>query len=336
MPNEGQDAAAALALAEEILATAENPGAVLFVLDDLSPGDVAALSATQTPLVLLVTVPETVKLPQLDQITDATVVRITPDDRDIAAIERRVRSAHQAALAGDERLAWNDRAWWLAWPAGLLALLWFRRGWTMRWVVVLATLMTLQTPGRAAADGWVDWFLTPDQQGQLAYRNKDYARAAELFTDPMWQAYALYRSGQYEAAVTAFKALPGADAAFAQGMAEIRNRQYRPGVRSFEKALERQPDFPEAAQNLEIAKAIVDYVETAQEQSDTGESAGIGADEVVFDNESNRGADSTITEPTDDAPAAPLTADQWMQAIDTDMGDFLRSRFLLDTSGGTE
>lgn len=335
MPETGQNATAALALSEDILSTAESPGAVLLVLDDLAPGDVETLNASQTPLVILVAAPESVKLPQLNQLSTATIVRLTADDSDIQTIERRVRSAHRAALAGDERLAWNDRAWWLAWPAALLTLIWFRRGWTMRWAVIVLALTLFQAPGRAQADGWVDWFLTPDQQGRLAYQNKDYARAADLFVDPMWQGYALYKAGRYEEAVAVYKELQTADAAFAQGMAEIRNREYRPAVRSFETALERQPDFPEAETNLEIAKAIVEYVESAREQSDTGEAAGIGADDIVFDNEAERGADTTI-EAAEEQGSAPLTADQWMQSIDTDMGDFLRSRFLLDTRGGQE
>ena len=51
---------------------------------------------------------------------------------------------------------------------------------------------------------------------------------------------------------------------------------------------------------------------------------------VVFDNEAARGAQTQIEAPDEDA--APLTADQWLQSIDTDMGDFLRSRFLLDNA----
>ena len=125
--------------------------------------------------------------------------------------------------------------------------------------------------------------------------------------------------------------LDTAEAAFAQGMAEIKSRQYRPAVRSFETALVRRPDFPEAERNRDVAMAIVEYVETTREQSDTGEERGIGADDVGFDNEAARGAETQIEAPKEGA--APLTAEQWIQSIDTDMGDFLRSRFLLDNEG---
>ena len=332
MPREGDDAAAALEVAAGILETAETPGAVLFALDDLNPADVDALNAwdpeTRPPLVFLVAAPPGTPLPQLDRVSGATTVAITTDDSDIARIERRVRSAHAAALAADDRLRWDDRGWWLAWPAALLCALWFRRGWTMRWLLVL---MLLHLPGPVQAEGWRDWFLTPDQQGRLAFEDKRFADAADLFEDPMWKGYASYRAGQYEAAISILSRLDSAEAAFAQGMAEIKNRQYRPAVRSFETALERRPEFPEAEHNLAVARAIVEYVEAAREASDTGEERGIGADDVVFDNEAGRGADTEMEVP--DEGAAPQTAEQWIQSIDTDMGDFLRSRFLLDTAG---
>ena len=334
MPVEGDNATAALDLATGILNDAETPGAVLFVLDDLNPADLAAFQAQTDPplppVVFLVTLPERTPLPLLDQIPDATVVRLTADDSDIAQIERRLRSAHRAALLADERLAWDDRGWWLLWPVALLVLLWFRRGWTMRWAAVAVAVLSLQPPGAAQADGWIDWFLTPDQQGRWAYEHKDFARAGELFQDPMWQGHAKLRAGQYEDAAAIFARLDTADAAFSEGLALIRNREYRPGARAFEKALVRRPDFPEAETNRDIAWAIVDYVETAREQSDTGEDSGIGADEIVFDNEAQRGATTQIEAPQKEA--LPQTADQWIDSIDTDMGGFLRSRFLLENA----
>ncbi len=199
----------------------------------------------------------------------------------------------------------------------------------MRWAwIVLIVGLVPADPARA--DGWRDWFLTSDQQGFLKYRNKEFSEAGMLFEDPFWRGYAKYRAGEYEDAAEIFAGLTTAEAAFAEGMAEIRNRGYRPAIAAFEKALDRQPDFPEAEQNLEVAKAILDFVETTREQSDTGEEAGIGADETVYDNEAQRGAQTEVA-PEDAGPSA-LTADQWMTSIDINMQDFLRSRFLLENA----
>lgn len=332
MPTPGDDATAALGLAVEILHGADSDGAILFVLDDLNPMDVAAfLGEDLPPVVFLVTLPAGGSIPQLDSLNRAAVVQLTPDNTDIGQIERRLKSAHQAALLADERLAWDDRGWWLVWPAALLSLLWFRRGWTMRWGFTGVLLVLLQSPETARADGWLDWFLTPDQQGRLAYENKDFSKAADIFLDPMWQGYALMKAGRYEEAAQALSRLDSPEAAFTEGLSRIRNREYRPGARAFETALVRRPGWTEAEHNRDVAWAIVAYVEAAQEASDTGEEAGIGADEIVFDNEANRGAETRIEAPAEDA--TPLTADQWIDSIDTDMGDFLRSRFLFDMTG---
>lgn len=334
MPVDGDRPADALALATGILADADTAGAILFVLDDFDPADIAAFSdpsdPARPPIVFLVAAPKSVNLVQLDQIPDATIIRFSADDTDINQIERRVRSAYLAALAGDDRLQWNDRGWVLAWPAALLVLLWFRRGWTMRWSMVLLAALAMQFPSSARADGWIDWFLTPDQQGMIAFNNKDFARAGDLFQDPYWRGYAKSKAGQYEDSAEVFSRLDSAQAAFAEGMARVRFRQYRPAIAAFEKALIRQPDYPEAQTNLDITKAILVYVEEAREAADTGEDSGIGADDVVFDNDDARGTTTQIEVPTD--AAAPLTAEQWISSIDTDMQDFLRNRFVQENA----
>ncbi|MDP5218459.1 VWA domain-containing protein [Ruegeria sp. 2205SS24-7] len=335
MPVEGDDAAAALALSMDILGAAETAGAILFVLDDLDPAMVAAFTnddPARPPVAMLVTVPAGQIPAQIAGLAGVSTVGLSADDWDIAQIERQLISAQQMAQLDDERLDWDDRGWWLLWPAALIALLWFRQGWTMRWGVAIIVITALQMPIGARADGWRDWFLTPDQQGQLAYRNKDFARAADLFTDPMWKGHALLRAGRYEEAAEVFARLDSAEAAFSEGLARIGNRDYRPGARAFESALDRQPDFPAAAKNAEIAWAIVEQVESTREQSDTGEESGIGADDMAFDNEAQRGAATQVDAPMDQASA--LSPDQWIDSIDTEMGDFLRSRFLYDNVGG--
>ena len=333
MPKEGANAFPASELAVTELARSDTPGAILFVLDDLAPQDVAQFqnsAGNRPPVIFFVVAPDSVQIPQLEGIANTSVVRLAADDTDLDRIERRVLSAYREALLEDENQTWDDKGWLIAWPAALLLLVWFRRGWTMRWVVIGALMIGATGPNRAQAEGWRDWFWTPDQQGRLAYDDKDYTRAATLFRDPQWQAYTLFRDGQYEAAADAYAAMNTAEAAFGEGMARLRNRQYRPGVHAFERALELQPDFASAQKNLEIARAIVKLVEETQSQSDTGEEAGIGADDVVFDNESGLGAETQI-EAGDDT-ASLQTAEQWMRSVDTQMGDFLKSRFLIENA----
>lgn len=342
MPLDGDAPDKALIIAQDILAQAETPGAVLFVLDDLNPSLVPAFNTAEVPVLFLVVAPEGTKLTQLNKINGAEVIYMTPDNRDIARIERRVRAEYRAALAEDDRLQWQDRGWWLAWPAAVLALLWFRRGWSLYAALCLAVMQPVQARAESTlraevpvtdptlVDHIADWFLTPDQQGQIALNRKKPAKAAQAFQDPYLKGYALYKSGQYDLAAAHMAGLDSAQAAFVEGMSRIKIREYRPAISAFETALERQPDYPQAEHNLMVAKVILEEVESTREQSDTGEHTGLGADDVVFDNEDARGAVSQIEAPQEDE--APLTADQWISSIDTDMTKFLRSRFLYDNA----
>mgnify|MGYP000262012375 CR=1 FL=1 len=331
MPKDGADAFAAFETAAALLKKEQTSGAVLFVLDEIGSQDVQTLNAADDPGVAigaLEMLPEGAANGELSGL-DFIHVRVTPDDADLRTLDRTLNADYRRALNQNGTQPWDDRGWVLAWPAALLALFWFRRGWTMRWLIVFLTAFTISFPERAKADV-ADWFFTPDQRGRLAYQDKDFKAAAEHFSDPMWKARALYRDGQYEAAAEAYERLDTPEAAFAKGLAYIRNRAYRDGIRAFEETLDLDPDFPGAAENLKTAKEILDYVETTREQSDTGEDSGIGADEVVFDNEENRGAETTIGEDGD--TSGLLTTQQWMNLVDTRTGDFLRQRFAVEAA----
>ena len=186
-------------------------------------------------------------------------------------------------------------------------------------------------PSTARADGigttLESWFLTRDQRGRLDYEAGRYAEAAETFEDPMWKGTALADLGRYDEAAAVFAREPSADAAFAEGMARVKARQYRPGITAFEAALERNPDHVAAAHNLEITRAILAYLERVREESDTG-SGSEGADEVVFDKESDRGTAQTVTAKDQ---IKIESAEQWMRTVDTQMSDFLSTRFALES-----
>ena len=279
-------------------------------------------------VIFLIAGPKDLQIPQLDKIPNSSIVRLSADEADIDKIERGVLSAYREALSADDSQSWDDKGWILVLPAAFLILIWFRRGWTMQWVFVFLLMAAATKP--AQADGIKNWFFTPDQQGWMAYRDRDYAVASGLFQDPHWGAFTKFKAGKYAEAAEAYARIETAQGALGEGMARLRNREYREGVRAFEKALKRDPEFEAAKENLAVAQAIVALVESAQAQSDTGEEAGIGADDVVFDNESGLGTETQI-ERSDEAPVV-FTTEQWMQSVDTDVSDFLHSRFRLEVS----
>jgi len=332
MPKEGDDVVAAQDRAKAILASAQTAGAILFVLDALNPADVSNLGReTEEGIALgvLTVLPDSVSDPGIDAL-NAVKVQVTPDDSDIRALDRSLNADYRRALNETGTQPWDDRGWMMAFPATLLTLLWFRRGWTMRWSLwILAAVLAAASPGPAAA-GVADWFLTSDQQGRIAFDNKNYKRAAELFADPMWKARALYKDGQYQESARTYDRLDTPEAAFAKGMAHMRSRGYRDGIAAFEETLGLDPQFPKAAENLQTAQDILEYIETTRAQSDTGEDSGIGADDTVFDNEAERGTETELEAVSDGEQL--LTEDQWMGFVDTRTGDFLRQRFAIEAA----
>lgn len=330
MPVKGSAAGSALQLAQSLLDGQEEPGSILFMLDTLSSEEQAAISgrdpASGASLSFWVFNRDTGDLPS------GGVVTVSADTRDVEQAVRNIDAAYQAALSQDEKAKWRDQGVWFAWPAALILLFWFRRGWSMRWSVFLFVAVLSLPSDDARAEGWRDWFFTPDQQGRMAFEAKDFAKAAELFTDPAWKAYALYKSGQYEEAAELYAWQGSSDAALGEGMSLMKSRSYRDAIDAFQKALDRDPANEAAAKNLELAKYILEYIERTRAQSDTGEEAGIGADDTVYDNEAGRGTETR----QQSGETMPETAEQWMRTVDTQTGDFLKSRFALENARGPQ
>ncbi len=193
-------------------------------------------------------------------------------------------------------------------------------------VTVVATLLL----------GWQTWqhgdfvrlWFTPDQQAQRAYDRLEFQRAAELFEDPSWKGVAEYRSGQYEASAASFGRLPTAVGFFNRGNAFMKNREYAKAITAYEQAVLEDPSWQEAADNLRLSRYVLDYIERAREQSDTGDETELSADDYVFDNTRERGREMEITQ---ESTIELESAEKWMRSVDTETADFLRTRFLLES-----
>ena len=286
----------------------------------------------------------------LQRLDDAgvDVVEVQIGDGDIRGVMHRVASNLRSALDDDAGVMYRDEGWLVAWPAAFLVLIWFRKGWTMRWAIVLIVGPPFAAPqtSRAQSSGGVashaeiddgdmvgNWFLdlwlTPDQQGRLAYDDMSYDKAAQLFEDPMWKGLANYRAGRYVEAAAEFARVPTVDGLFNMGNALIKAREYKQAVAAFELALIEDPDHHDARDNLIVAEALVAYLNRIREQSGTGEQNELGADDYTFDLEAGEGEKLVMTQADQLRIEA---ADQWMRIVDTRPADFLRSKFALEAA----
>ena len=169
-------------------------------------------------------------------------------------------------------------------------------------------------------------WLTPDQQGRLAYENLEFSEAADLFQDPAWKGVAAFEAGRYIEAADAFGRIPTAVGFFNRGNAFLKGREYAKAIAAYEQAVAEDPDWTEAGENLELSKYILEYLESTREQSSTGE-RGLGADDVKYDKQAEGGEDTVITK---ESTIEMASAEKWMRTVDTETRDFLRTRFELE------
>lgn len=176
---------------------------------------------------------------------------------------------------------------------------------------------------------FADLWLTADQQGRLAFESRDWAVAAERFESRTWSGTAAYYGGMYPLAAERFGASTDVTSYFNRGNALMKAGKYRDAVRAYELAVDAEPDFEQAGDNLALARYVVEYVERSREQGDTGDDTELGADDFTFDNEDNRGKQVEITR---ESTIALESAEKWMRAVDTDTADFLKTRFRIEAS----
>lgn len=278
---------------------------------------------------------EVTELRRLRARTGANLVSVTADEGDLKRIQALISRQQAEAAAATADTRWRDRGADWVWP-GLLALLMsFRRGWVVPWRafcgpvlagMIVLSLLSMPSPARAGDDdagwtsrlsqGFVDLWLTRDQQGHLWLERGDPARAAGLFDDPLWRGIAAARAGRWQAAAEAFAQTDSAAAWFNQAQALARLGRYAEALVAYDQALIRVPGWPEALADRARVLSLLS-ARTTVDEGEPSTAPGEG-DEPGEDGERS-------TQP----PAEAEAADAWLRRLDTSPAAFLRRKFAL-------
>ncbi|SNT12029.1 Ca-activated chloride channel family protein [Tardiphaga sp. OK246] len=340
MPVSGKNTTKALATIEAGLARETVPGTILFMTDGVEPEAFEAFArhAGRNELMILGIgrAGETSNgganfdVEALQRLRSGAGIRlasITADDQDVQWIARRAAS-HLLQAQTDAGTRWQDIGWWLMIPITLLGALWFRQGWTIRWsaAALLAALM-LQSTAQAAERSFTDLWLSPDQQGRLAYDRGDFGKAADTFVDPMWKGVALYRLGQFDRAAEAFARVDSAEARFDQGNALARLGKLSQAVAAYEEAIRERPDWQEAKDNLKVVQDAI----AAKPKNDEQDSNELDdrPDQFKFDDKGEKGKKSVVD-------VGRQTAEVWMRNIQVSPTDLLARRFSIEAQEKSE
>ncbi len=186
-------------------------------------------------------------------------VTMTADQHDIDALHGQLRASPTGtatAQVGDE---WQDRGPWLLLPLLLIVALAFRRGWLLLLPLVLLPML----PATAEATTWQDLWQRSDQQAMQALREGHARQAQRLARDPAWRGAAAYRAGDYPAAVLALQDQPGTDGAYNRGNALAKAKHYQQAIKAYDEALKLDPANVDARANR---KAVEDWLRQQQKQ----------------------------------------------------------------------
>ncbi|ASK67911.1 hypothetical protein CF168_03005 [Shewanella bicestrii] len=302
-------------------------------------------------------------LANLADSTGGSLYRMTIDDADIQALERKIERF--SMLNNDTSMPWLDEGYWLLWPLALLSLLWFRRGWLVKWSLVLALTLPSIAPQQAYAEitvskaatepqvtqvsfaerswqWWLDLWLTPDQQGALWFNRGEFAKAAAAYHSVLNKGIAYYYGGEYKLAHSAFMQVQTDLGAYYAASALARQREYiaaRKLLRTLAKKQDIAPELKaDIEHNLKVIQGLIDEIN----QASASQANSMGDQETSIElpddqPQTAEGADEQTSQ--DKMQSQNLTAEQmlgdpklaevWLKRVEANPEQFLRAKFQL-------
>jgi Ca-activated chloride channel family protein len=207
-------------------------------------------------------------------------------------------------------------------PITALSALWFRRGWTIRWAAYAIPLALVCVAHPANATSFWDAWLTPDQQGAIALHRDDYQTALKRFVDPMWQGVAAYRADEFDQAADVFARIDSAEAFYNEGNTEAFLGKLPQAAASYQRALKKRPDWPEAKANLKLIQDLI--AEKKKEEGEEADEPQDDPDQLKFDDKGERGKRGMVVN------LQEQSAEIWMRNIQTTPTDLLARRFAIE------
>ncbi|MFB2652681.1 VWA domain-containing protein [Shewanella seohaensis] len=302
-------------------------------------------------------------LANLADSTGGSLYRMTIDDEDIQALERKIERF--SMLNNDSSMPWLDEGYWLLWPLALLSLLWFRRGWLVKWSLVLALTLPSIAPQQAYAEitvskaatetqvtqvsfaerswqWWLDLWLTPDQQGALWFNKGEFAKAAAAYHSVLNKGIAYYYGGEYKLAHSAFMQVQTDLGVYYAASALARQREYiaaRKLLRTLAKKQDIAPELKaDIEHNLKVIQGLIDEIN----QASASQANSMGDQETSIElpddqPQTAEGADEQTSQ--DKMQSQNLTAEQilgdpklaevWLKRVEANPEQFLRAKFQL-------
>lgn len=319
------------------------PRNIVLVADTVTPQDAAWLAELKAPIQIWVPgtarggdLPESyaqrgidtrLNVERFSQIRESgiPVTLVTQDDSDLTVITSHIQQSVAAQNNARGDLHWKNSGYLLVIP--MLLLLLFGRRQLICWLVFLTPLL-YTPPGHAA---WQDAWISPDMQGQIAFKQGDYQKAAQRFQDPLWQGIASYRASDFVAAASAFRQAPQtAETLLWLGNSYAQQKQWQQAINSYDRALSLRPDWEMAQKNrAAIAKIIMALRQKERErQAAQGKEQDYKPDEIKHDLKKGQGVNQKDLQPmTSSSPQV----NQWFENLEVSPSGLLENLYRSNT-----
>jgi Ca-activated chloride channel family protein len=196
---------------------------------------------------------------------------------------------------------------------------------------LLLTLLALCSAlALANPQGFLNLWLTPDQQGRLWFSYGDYARATRSFENPRWKGMSLYAAQDFLAAAQYFSQYQDAESLLARANALAQAREYLDARSAYQELAARYPEHPAPAVNIPIIQALIDANRELSE-SQVSESGDMSSDNDDGPR-SSEGDQRLTTLEREQFTAEQLLEDpgltqMWLRQVQRNPSEFLSTKF---------
>ena len=131
---------------------------------------------------------------------------------------------------------------------------------------------------------WQMPFMNDNQEALNSYQRGKYKDAVNKFNDEAWKASSLYKSGDYEGALNAFRSIPGPESLYNQGNALAKLGKLEDAIKKYDQALSEAPDFDDARTNKKIVEDLLKQQQQQNQEQNQNENGDDGEQSDSQDN----------------------------------------------------
>ena len=164
---------------------------------------------------------------------------------------------------------WQEEGHWLLLPLLLFAALWARKGWI---AIVIFFILPIPQPAYAQQAYSIDTdnlWSSEDQKAMRAFNKGKIVEAAKQFNNQQWKASALYKNGNYQAAVDTLKNSDTSDGYYNKGNALAKLGNYEAAIKAYNEAIELDAKNSDAEHNREKVKQALKKQQNSSQNNDS-------------------------------------------------------------------